>query len=310
MFNESVCAVIVTYNRKTLLLECLESLRKQTRPLQGIYLIDNASKDGTPELLLEKGYITEPPPKELNEPWEKEFTIQNLTDGSTIRFHYVRMHENTGGAGGFYEGVKRGYEKGYDWLWLMDDDAEPKEDALEEAAKYFHIDCVAVANLLLDRTYQILRYSRGYLDCSISPGVIVKPLSPDSYEGKETIEIDFASFVGLIVKKEGIRKAGYPNKYFYIYFDDVEYCLRLKTFGKILLITKSLIFHENSDGTKIAKYKRIGKFIIRIEDSSYCWRNYYSLRNMINLKANYNLCNSKKVMLLTQFLLYTAKAVL
>ena len=39
---DTVCAVVVTYNRKELLLECLEALRKQTRPVQGIYLIDNA----------------------------------------------------------------------------------------------------------------------------------------------------------------------------------------------------------------------------------------------------------------------------
>lgn len=128
--NETVCAVVVTYNRKKLFLECLEALRKQTRPIQGIYLIDNASTDGTPELLLKEGYIKELPPENLTGPWEKKFEIKNLSDGQFIKFYYVRMYKNTGGAGGFYEGVKRAYEKGYDWLWLMDDDAESKEDAL------------------------------------------------------------------------------------------------------------------------------------------------------------------------------------
>jgi len=281
MFNESVCAVIVTYNRKTLLLECLESLRKQTRPLQGIYLIDNASKDGTPELLLEKGYITEPPPKELNEPWEKEFTIQNLTDGSTIRFHYVRMHENTGGSGGFYEGVKRGSEKGYDWLWLMDDDAEPKEDALEEAAKYFHIDCVAVANLLLDRTtYQVLRHTRGYLDCSAFPGAIVKPLSPDSYEGRETIKIDFASFVGILIKSKVISQIGYPKKEFFIYHDDVEYCIRLRSVGKILLVPKSIIFHKEAPKTGSIERRLLGRKLMRKKFNELRLA-YYGIRNLV-----------------------------
>lgn len=50
--RDTVCAVVVTYNRKGLLIECLEALRRQTRPLQAIYLIDNASTDGTPEFLL------------------------------------------------------------------------------------------------------------------------------------------------------------------------------------------------------------------------------------------------------------------
>ncbi|MGC9001313.1 MAG: hypothetical protein ACP5J2_10155, partial [Caldisericum sp.] len=66
----------------------------------------------------------------LSEPWEKEFEIKNLTDGNPIRLHYVRMHENTGGAGGFHEGVKRAYERGYDWLWLMDDNTIPTNEVL------------------------------------------------------------------------------------------------------------------------------------------------------------------------------------
>jgi len=131
--KDSVCAVVVTYNRKSLLIECLEALKSQTRPVQAIYLIDNASTDGTPEYLLEKGFIKDLLNKKLKEPWEKEYEINNVLDGNSIKLFYLRMHENTGGAGGFYEGVKRGYEKGYDWLWLMDDDTIPTKSALENS---------------------------------------------------------------------------------------------------------------------------------------------------------------------------------
>ena len=55
MSKDTTCAVVVTYNRKELLIECLESLRSQTRPLNAIYIIDNASTDGTPNLLLAEG---------------------------------------------------------------------------------------------------------------------------------------------------------------------------------------------------------------------------------------------------------------
>ena len=76
--NESVCAVVVTYNRKRLLLECLESLKKQTRPIDAIYIIDNASTDCTPEILLKNNYIQELPPSNLTNPWEASFLINNL----------------------------------------------------------------------------------------------------------------------------------------------------------------------------------------------------------------------------------------
>lgn len=127
----TVCAVVVTYNRKELLIECLDALENQSRPLDAIYILDNASNDKTTFLLEENGYINENPPETLQIPWEKS-SIKN-----GVLIHYVRMHRNTGGAGGFHEGVKRAYEKGYDWIWLMDDDAEPKKNALLELSKFF-----------------------------------------------------------------------------------------------------------------------------------------------------------------------------
>ena len=144
--KETVCAVVVTYNRKELLIECLDALCKQTRPIDAMYIIDNFSNDGTAELLLENGYLAELPPENLNEPFQMEIDFDNskllgvFDNGiesreakieNFIKIYYVRMNENTGGAGGFYEGVKKGYEKGYDWLWLMDDDGIPKNDCLE-----------------------------------------------------------------------------------------------------------------------------------------------------------------------------------
>lgn len=40
--KEKICAVVVTYNRKDLLVECLNALKNKTYPLDGIYIIDYA----------------------------------------------------------------------------------------------------------------------------------------------------------------------------------------------------------------------------------------------------------------------------
>ena len=69
----------------------------------------------TPEILKENGYI-----KEIlnptNEPLENENIIKMVSEcnlDKEVKIHYVRMHENTGGARGFYEGVKRRNKKKY-----------------------------------------------------------------------------------------------------------------------------------------------------------------------------------------------------
>ena len=48
----------------------------------------------------------------------------------------VINQENTGGAGGFYTGVKFAYENGADWVWTMDDDVVPNYECLEELMNY------------------------------------------------------------------------------------------------------------------------------------------------------------------------------
>jgi len=285
--SDTVCAVVVTYNRKNLLLECLEALRKQTRPIQGIYLIDNASTDGTPELLLEKGYITKLPPQNIEEPWEKEFIIQNLADEEEIKLYYVRMHENTGGAGGFYEGVKRAYEKGYDWLWLMDDDAEPKEDALEKLSLYFrNNNVVGLVNTVRLPDGSIAIYHRGRINFKSIFPLIQVPLDLKEYQ-KQLVEIDMASFVGLIVRRNAIEKIGFPKKEFFIHHDDVEYCIRLRSVGKILLVPNSIIFHKEAAKTDGIERKFLGRKSIR-RDLSKLWLTYYGKRNLVWLGRKYS----------------------
>ncbi|MFX5615039.1 glycosyltransferase, partial [Acinetobacter baumannii] len=78
--------------------ECLQSVLSQTRAPDHVLVVDNASTDGTGEMLKE------------------EFPEVEV----------LRLPENQGGAGGFHEGIKRAYEAGYDWIWLMDDDGLPK----------------------------------------------------------------------------------------------------------------------------------------------------------------------------------------
>ena len=60
--KNKIAAIVVTFNRKELLLECIHSLINQTYCLDTIFIIDGPSTDGTPEHLLECNLITELPP--------------------------------------------------------------------------------------------------------------------------------------------------------------------------------------------------------------------------------------------------------
>jgi len=261
--KEKIVAVVPTYNRKELLRECLNALLAQTYPLDSIILVDNASTDGTLEFLREKGYL----------------------DNSKI--DYVRLPENIGSSGGFHEGIKRGYKKGYDWLWLMDDDGEPREDALESLSKYFNRkDLSALACVVIDKKQNISLLHRGMIDFKIIFPHIQKPLLIENYKSR-CVNVDFASFVGIMVPKKAIEKVGYPNKNFFVYHDDVEYCIRLRRIGKILLITDSIITHKEQSRTDKIKKFFLGRSSIRTPYEKF-WLVCCSIRNLTWLGKKYS----------------------
>ena len=309
--KETVCAVVVTYNRKELLTECLDALMNQTRQLDAIYLIDNFSNDGTAELLLENEYIDQLPPANIVEPWEKEYdcnnskylgSIDNRIDveeakiDNVVKIYYVRMNENTGGSGGFHEGTKRAYDRGFDWLWLMDDDAEPYKNSIELLNDYFDDDnIVALANSVIKPNNEIDLKHRGLIDFNNMFPYVQQPIILEHYNKKE-VEIHVASFVGLLVSSKAIKKIGFPIKDFFIHNDDIEYCLRLMQVGKLILVPQSKIIHKevSNPGKSRTPYDKL-------------WLQYYGGRNLITLANKYS---TNKIKFYIQLFIGTSKKIL
>lgn len=287
--DETVCAIVVTYNRKKMLLECLEALLKQSRPLNAIYIIDNASTDGTPAALLEKKYISKLPTLNIEEPWETFCTVANLQDLGTnshlsVIIYYVRIQANMGGSGGFYEGVKRSYEKGYDWMWLMDDDGIPEEDCLyqliHEGEKY---NVEFLAPLVVDINHSG-KLSFGIFDYKNNQTIYtfqdaMKYSSDGIFKGTACL------FNGILISKELVKMVGYPKKEMFIWGDEIEYLLRTKSMGfKIVTICNAI--HKHPIG-KIGYHKIcFGKFSVRFNDQKL--RDYCKFRNMAFIYKKYN----------------------
>lgn len=305
MIDVTVCAVVVTYNRKELLIECLEAVENQSKPIDAIYIVDNASTDGTPELLLEKKYLEELPAKELKENFEK-----TLKKDNTI-IHYLRMSKNTGGAGGFHEGVKNAYKKGYEWLWLMDDDAEPINDAFEKLSDYFDEENVsALASVVKTEDNQLIPLHRGFFDFNKkSNWLIIDGIKLDLIDNNKVLKIEFASFVGILINRSSIREVGFPKNEFFIYGDDFEYCIRLGEAGRILLIKDSIIQHKEQSSSKFLKKSFLGHTFVRI-NYEYYWLDYYLIRNTIWILNKYRQKVLFWIILITSWLFNTLMIVI
>ncbi len=278
--RETVCAVVVTFNRKEMLLECLEALRKQSYPLDAIYVIDNCSTDSTPALLHESGYIPGLP-GQSNQPQEIGMVLPMLSNPLlSSHMYYVRMHENTGGSGGFYEGVRRGSSKGFDWLWLMDDDAEPTGECLQNLmlarSQMTGGEISFLAPINVDREGAIQESHRGWLrtdkwQITYLPGAAYRDTRP-------VIEIGYTSFVGPLVSSRAVARVGFPDREFFIHYDDIEYCARLATAGRGYLVKAATILHKDKLYRDYQRSEEVQ------EDF---WRLYYGKRNFVLIYKKY-----------------------
>lgn len=220
MENPRVSCVVVTYNRKKLLLECLEAIYAQTFRVSSVILINNASTDQTEDALREAGY----------------FAKDN--------FDYHLMPKNLGGAGGFYEGIKISRDKGsFDWCWIMDDDTIPSHDALENLLK-------AAASLTNNTSFLASCVYGSNGEPMNVPGIDSRPTSngyPDWYRNLTygIVKIECATFVSLLLNSKAIMRCGLPCRDYFIWGDDTEYTLRFtKYYGSAYLVGRSEVCHK------------------------------------------------------------------
>ncbi|MCQ2482203.1 MAG: glycosyltransferase family 2 protein [Clostridia bacterium] len=242
-----VFAVVVTYNRKELLCECLDAILNQSYPVKRIIVVNNNSTDGTLDYLNEKGYSS------------KE-TIEILN-----------LPENIGGAGGFYEGMKhaRDSKEQPDFVWIMDDDTIPTVDCLKELVD---------ANDSIDEEVSFLASAvRGMNNEAMNvPKIARKQFNKYtdwySHLDKGMAQIVKATFVSLLINIKAINKCGLPWKEFFIWGDDSEYTQRIiRDFGPAFMVGRSLAVHKRvgSDELSLVKEKNPN----RIKMYFYYYRN-------------------------------------
>jgi GT2 family glycosyltransferase len=246
----TICAVIVTFNRVALLERCVDAMLVQSRLPDRIMVIDNASTDATPDLMLEYA---------ANEP----------------RVDYQRLSSNTGGAGGFSEGIRRACEAGFDWVWVMDDDAEPHPEALEVLEK---------ESIEPDQIYGSVAV-RGE---DTSWVLTLVDETPERYvvrtsELPRKATVRFLPFLGIMVHRELVARIGLPDAGYFIAADDVEYCMRAQRAGsKVYAIGGSRIEHPRAD---IYHAWMPGRPLDCLRLAP--WKRYYDTRNRLLIAREY-----------------------
>ncbi|AUB60120.1 hypothetical protein BK009_05140 [Methanobacterium subterraneum] len=296
--DSNVCAVIATYNRKKPLSKCLSYLQ-QCDSLDAIYLIDNASNDGTPNLLKNEGYISELPPLNTNEIWKTSSNVKNQ-DGNVIKFYYLRNFSNSGSAGGFHDGIREAYNEGYKWIWVLDNDSVPKKNSLnkllEKTVLVKNIGFLCSKVLWRDGNVHVMNIPQ------VQP--LVKEIPFNKFENSNVLVIRAASWLSLLIKREVIEEVGLPLKEFFVWAEDIEYTNRMTENNFLgLYVADSIVYHETqknySDDIIAADAENIMKYSFGIRNNLYLMKQrsvlLYILLLVYNLTfSNYNILKNRK----------------
>ena len=227
-----ILITIVTYNRCSTLEKSIISHQNDGIELKDILVVDNNSSDGTLEMLA------------------NDFPDVNL----------VKNEDNIGSAGGFAVCMEYGVLKGYDYVWLYNDDSRP----------------LSGANDLMRQTLNDLKSPKLGM---VKMGMLKDGKSEASYWKNKRVtkwvpqsnlpfETSLITFDGCVISTKLIKECGTCNPQFFMGIYEFDFCLRASEKNyKIYTLPAGLIDDEKKGSAGGTPY----------------WRSYYVTRNHLYL---------------------------
>ena len=239
MGDPSVHAVVVNWNGAEVLRPCLRTLLDSRYPGLSVLVVDNASTDGSQELV------------------RNEFP----------EAHLIANAENEGFAAGANAGIERVIADGGDYALLMNNDTEIDRDAvarLVEAARanpraafvgpliYYH-----------DRPDTIwsaggrVRYWSGDIR-----HVGIRVRDAGQFEGVR--EVDYVTACAVLVATPPLRDIGLMDTGYFMYNEDTDWCVRAIERGYAVLVApRAKVWHKvsMSSGGGLTAFKIYHRFL-------------------------------------------------
>lgn len=246
--KKTIACVIVTYNRKHYLKRCLDAVDNQKLKLQTVYIVDNASTDGTIDSVKKWGFYE--------------------CDRNGVTYKYILNKTNEGGAGGFYLGMKTAFEDAvYDAFWVMDDDGEPDKDCLDELVRFLPKSDYIAPMVLSDEDRNT---------CSFIPNKKYGEVCVLADENG--LVEDWASpFNGILYSHKLIDRIGFPKKEMFIWGDEINYQIRAKKAGfNPMTNVKAIHYHPINRLNGVCNDDTLNEFVAIVNTD---WKLYCLLRN-------------------------------
>lgn len=222
--NFKVSIIIVTFNGKKHILNCLESVKRTTYADYEIIVVDNGSKDGTPEII------------------KKNFPDIRL----------ILNNKNLGFTGGNNEGIKQARGN---IIFLLNDDTviHPQlvEVLVRELTKSSGIGIVGPKIYFMSEAINQsdkIWFAGGKINwAGGSSAHLGRNLTDEELIEDSQKEIDFITGCALMIKREVIDKIGLLDDRFFAFYEDADWCQKAKKAGyKVVYVPFGGVWHIKS----------------------------------------------------------------
>lgn len=232
---EKTYIIIVTWNGRDFIRECLTSIFRQNTSDFGVIVVDNESSDNTVEII------------------EKEFTKVLL----------VKNTANAGFAVANNQGIKKALSLGADYVVLLNQDTEVADNFIQAGREY--MDAHGKTGLMSPLIYYPGGKKIWYAGSKIYRGLeilrhpttkigdhIHKKLPLSEIDRQNSA--DWIPACALFVRREVFEKIGFLDEHFFMYGEDVDFSLRALRCGYELgIATDTSIIHKEAIDRKMKK---------------------------------------------------------
>ena len=246
-----VLAHIHTFNDADIIDRPIESVLRQTHPVDAILVVDNASTDDT-----------------LEQPCLNDAII-------------LRHRENTGTSGGVHSGMRFALEHDYDWIWLLDADSVPEADALEKLLDLYSSwpqNRQEETGFLACLPYNMQDGAPLYGGVFTQSGFA--RASPTPAEHYYPCHVTIWS--GCLYRLAAVRQIGLPNPNYVLDWGETEYGYRVMKAGYQGVIDQDAVLRHNIRGyPSLAEAAfKLGPITLRLFEFPPI-RCYYTCRNSL-----------------------------
>jgi len=247
-----VAIIIPHYNGQKLLEDCLPSLFRTGYSDYTVYLVDNASTDGSPE-------------------WAKVHYPQ---------IQIIKSDKNLGYAGGCNLGIRATTE---DYVVLLNNDTEVEPDWLDKLVLELDKDAIIAAAQpkilwLKDRTrFDYSGGAGGLMDIYGYPycrGRMFEEKEKDlgQYDHRSS-DIFWASGSASIYRRSALNSSGLLDEDFFMHMEEIDLAWRLHLLGlRVISIPGSVIYHLSGGSLPTGNFRKM--YLNHRNSQLMMWKNY------------------------------------